>query len=183
MLKFEDCFENNIVNTLREKINSIQLEGCVDSFVKYIEDAIENKDTSFESKFKQELLNNYGQVILKIRMKKYQDKTNGELLEYIEEMIFEDNGSIRYDTENYSIQEVFEFWAIEDIDACDEIKHYMTQTLDRIAEEANKTAEQKEIDAAMATYNNCKKRVKDVTKDLENAKAKLINLGINIEKE
>lgn len=183
MLKFEDCFENNIVNTLKDKIKSIKVENCVDSFIKYIENALEDKDTSFETRYRKELYYNYEQVILRTKLKEYKDKSKEEILEVLKKFMYDINSSIRCDAEDYSIHEVFKFWPIEDIDACDEIKHYMTQTLDRIVEEANKTAEQKEIDAAMATYNNCKKRVKDVTKDLENAKAKLINLGINIEKE
>lgn len=183
MLKFDDCFENDIVNFLKDKIKSIRVENCVDSFIKYVEDAPEDEDMSFETKYRKELYFNYEQVILRTKLKKYQNKSKEEILEGLKEYMYDIDSSIRSDAENSNIREVFDYWPVEDADAYDVIKDYMTEILNDVVEKANKTSKQKEINDAKRQYDQCKENIERYSKMLEESKAKLAELGVNIEKE
>lgn len=182
MLKFEDCFDVNVVNRLKEMINSIPVEGCVDSFTNYLEEGADN-NSSFESKFKRKLFNDYEQVILRTYMKEHQNKSKEELLKSIEDLIYDSGTCIRSDVENYSVEEVFKYWSVTDADAHEIIKDYMLETLDKLVEEINKTAKDKEIEEARRQYNNNKKNAEHYSKLLKESKAKLVELGVDIEEK
>lgn len=180
MLKFEDCFDVNVVNRLKEMINSIPVEGCVDSFTNYLEEGA-NNNSSFEGKFKRKLFNDYEQVILRTYMKEHQNKSKEELLKSIEDLIYDSSTCIRSDAENYSVKEVFDYWPVTDADAHEIIKDYMLETLDKLVEEINKTAKDKEIEEIKTCFVNSKAALDATIKQLEAYEKKLIELGVNVD--
>ena len=179
MLEFDKCFNNNIVDELKRKIENIKLEGCVNSFINYV-DNIDTNDKSFENIYRSRLLDNYQKVILNTKMQKYENMSKEDILEVLREKIYDETACINNDVENYDIHEVFEFWPIKDIDAFEHIKKYMTDTLDELIKETNQTAEEEKTEKLKQEYKNLKKQISRQLDQLSDIEKELENLNINI---
>ena len=59
----------------------------------------------------------------------------------------------------------------------------MIEGLNDTVEESNKTSKQKEIEEAKRQYNNNKKNAEHYSKLLKESKAKLVELGVDIEEK
>ena len=184
MLKFENCFEGNLIERLRERINSIQLEGCVSSFVKYIGDVYDEKDDgSFETKFRRKLCSDSDQVVLRVKMKIYQNMSKEELLKLVESLVYDTEGCIRADAENCSVYEVFDYWNVTDADSYDIIKEYMMETLNKLVEEANKTAKDKAIEEAKRSYEYSKEQLARYSDEVKRFEKNLKELEVDVDEK
>lgn len=183
MLEFDKCFNNNIVEDLKEKIKNMQLEGCVNSFINYVNN-VDTNDKSFENIYRSRLLDNYQEVILNTKMQKYENMSKEDILKVLRENIYDESACINNDVENYDIHEVFEFWPIKDIDAFEHIKKYMIDTLDELIKETNQTDKEEKIEKLKQEYRSLKKQIDmqfDRLNQLNNIEKELVNLNVNIE--
>lgn len=182
MLEINKYFENNVIAGIKDKINNLSLEGCVNSFINYISDGIDNIDkNTFEWKYVSKLCDNYGDVFADVYMKKYENYSREELLKEVRTIYTDDLISMANDICNESPKNVLEYWPITDADAYDIIKSFMTKHLNEIVAEINKTAKETEIENLKKTRSNMLSNIENADKQLRIAERRLAELGVDVE--
>lgn len=180
MLEMNKYFGSNVVEGIREKIDNLSLQGCVNSFINYISDEVGNIDkNTFEGKYVSKLYDNYGDVFADVYMKKYENYSREELFRQLRLTYTDYLGSMASDISNENPKNVLEYWPITDADAYNIIKSFMTKHLNELVDEVNKTTEESKIEKLKKEYNNELNIIETASKKIHAVKNKLAELGIN----
>lgn len=137
----------NEAEEIRERINLIPVEGCIDAFVYYMHGGSKN---SFEQKFIHELYQNSRTLEKKLVRLKYANFSTKELIEQLEHVEIE--GVYSLDSRDGSDEVVhwYEYFV-----SCAEfnpiMKEYMHDILNKLVHEENRTLKEKELQALKTT--------------------------------
>lgn len=138
-----EIFKNNEVETIRNTINNMPVEGCVDKFISYINNIQDNsKDFStIEYHFGKRVLDDYEKLLINIIIKeRYIDKSKDKLIEEIKQLYMEGIYGITdkcYDEMNDELK-------YYDNALCHPvIKEYLTKCLDDVLTELRETGKNK----------------------------------------
>ena len=140
-----EMFNRGSIEEIRNTVNNLEVIGCVDKFVSYLEryeNDRNNEIDKFEKEYMRRLDRHISELVCNIYMEDHLNKSNEELLETIRKMYIDGVYEIDENISNNGLRDVFYY---KDADAYKYIKAYMIKALDKYVEELNLTAVEERI--------------------------------------
>lgn len=166
-MNLEKIFEINEEQKIRDIINDIPLENCINNFITYLDLQEEQKETlsSLERDFLNELKLNLKDFIWSLTLKDLSNKTEENLIEKIKTLLFK--GSIVLDACYYEdLLDIFQN-EYNDADIYQNIKEYMLITFNNMLRKKRLTEREKNINKYIKNIKNIKAAIADFNKRIE----------------
>lgn len=162
-----EMFNSNSIKEINNTINNLEVVGCVDKFISYLESYANDRNKQinlFERQYMSRLCNNVNELLCNIYITRHFNKSKEELLDIISYWYKDGYYGTNDQIENNGLRDTMNF---NDADAYEHIKSYMIETLEDYITEATRTKAEERIKRTEEEIARIEKSIQDSTEKLE----------------